>query len=295
MSILPDLVVPDTFGGIPVTQANKLNPYMKGLVYGKPGAGKTRLVARACKVPAMSPVAYMTSDDSEADTLTKAAPEAHHIPIKKFEDFWKVYDDAAKGLRDPNKIPFRTFIIDTGTEAERMWMRDIMVDLMQKGRSTGGEVNIDVPSVREWGQSISGMRRLIRAFRDLPVNFIVTAHEKEMRDNAGITWFKPDFPGKLANQAAGMFSCVWYIYTKQETEREGNRNIVVSEQRLLLTGYTQGFVCKTRADTLPRVVVDPDMATLFEAVTGRSAVTGETNSQQTETELANEKVLQNGS
>jgi len=135
---------------------------------------------------------------------------------------------------------------------------------------------VDVPSVREWGQSISGMRRLVRAFRDLPVNLIVTAHETEMRDNAGITWFKPDFPGKLKNQIAGMFSCVWYIYTKAEQEMDGKRKVIVSEQRLLLTGYTEGFVCKTRAGTLPRVVQEPQMADLYSAVTGRSPITGET-------------------
>ena len=274
--LAPGIPIPDSFGGIPCAPVSDLQPYMKLLLYGRPGAGKTYLASQASKVPAMSPVAYMSSDASEADTLKKAAPGAIHLPISKWSEFWDVYNAAAVGIKDPSRIPFRTMIIDTGTEAERMWMRDIMVDLEKNGRPSGGEVNVDVPSVREWGQSISGMRRLVRAFRDLPVNLIVTAHETEMRDNAGITWFKPDFPGKLKNQIAGMFSCVWYIYTKAEQEMDGKRKVIVSEQRLLLTGYTEGFVCKTRAGTLPRVVQEPQMADLYSAVTGRSPITGET-------------------
>jgi hypothetical protein len=194
------MTIPSIFGGIPCAPVSKLQPQLKALVYGMPGAGKTYLVAQASKVPAMSPVLYMTSDASEADTLKKAAPDAIHLPISKFEDFWKVYEEAAKGVRDASRIPFKTIIIDTITETERMWMRDIMSELLVKGRPGGGEINIDVPSVREWGASISGTRRLVRAFRDLPVNFIVTAHEKESRNNAGVTWKVPDLPGKLANQ-----------------------------------------------------------------------------------------------
>jgi hypothetical protein len=276
-----DLVsVPAAFGGVPVAKVGEQASHMKALVYGRPGAGKTWLVSQASKVPAMSPVLYMCSDQTERDTLLRAAPDAHAAVIARFQDYWDIYDEAAKGIRNPGLIPFRTFIIDTGTEAERMWMRDIMLDLVSKGsRPGGGEINIDVPSVREWGQSSSGMRRVIRAFRDLPINFIVTAHEKTDTDNSGTKWFKPDFPGKLAHQASGMFSCVWYVYVRAETEQEPTttgrtRTIVVSEQRLLLTGYTEGFVCKTRADTLPRVVENPDMAKLFEAVTGRGAIDG---------------------
>jgi hypothetical protein len=274
------LPVPSTFGGVPVAQVSELQTSMKVLLYGRPGAGKTWLAAQASNVPAMSPVAYMTSDASEADTLKKAAPLAYHLPIKKFDDFWNIYNDAAVGLKDPSKLPFKTVVIDTGTEAERMWMRDIRTDLVIRGtRPGGGEINVDVPSVREWGQSISGMRRLVRAFRELPVNFIVTAHEKEMRDNAGVTWFKPDFPGKLANQAAGMFSCVWYVHVVAERELDttsaSRRHIITSERRILLTGFTEGFVCKTRAGTLPRVVEEPDMAQLYKAVTGRDPETGE--------------------
>jgi AAA domain len=274
-TVEPPVKIPTQFGGIPCAPVRTLQTYVRGLIYGRPGAGKTTLVSQASKVPAMSPLLHMTSDASEADTLFKAAPNAIHLPITKWSEFWDVYHEAAKGIRDPSKIPFRTIVIDTGTEAERMWMRDIMTELEKNGRPSGGEVNIDVPSVREWGQSISGMRRIFRAYRDLPVNFLVTAHETEMRDNKGVTWFKPDFPGKLKNQASGMFPNVWYIYTKADEEMDGRRKIIVAEHRLLLTGFTEGFVCKTRADTLPRVVQNPSMDSLYAAVTGRSPITGE--------------------
>jgi hypothetical protein len=264
------LPVPSEFGGIPIQPVSELQPYLKMLLYGKPGAGKTRFAAEASFVPAMSPVLVMTPDASEADTLKAQAPDAIHAMINKFQDFWDIYGEAAKGIKDPNRIPFKTIIIDTGTEAQKLSMNNIMTDLVKKGRPGGGEVNPDVPSVREWGQSISEMRRVLRSFRDLPVNFIVNCHETSSRDNRGVSWYVPDLPGKLANQVAGMFSSVCYLYVSATTEREGNKNIIVSEQRRLLTGFVEGYVCKSRSGTLPRVMIDPWIGELYELVTGRT-------------------------
>ncbi|MGA2412724.1 MAG: AAA family ATPase [Candidatus Binataceae bacterium] len=265
------LVIPEAFGGIPLKRVGDLQPYIKGLLYGKPGAGKTFFSAQASKVPAMSPCLVMTPDATEADTLREAAPDAVHAKINNFEEFWDIYRACAVGLDDPDKIPFKTIIMDTGTEAQKMNMRDIMAKLMITGRPGGGEVNMDVPSVREWGQSSSEMRRILRSFRDLPVNFIVNCHEQESRDNRGVNWYKPDLPGKLTNQVAGMFSLVGYVYINAKYEKQDGRNVVVDEKRCLLTGFVDGFVTKSRAGTLPRVMEDPQMATLYELITGKPA------------------------
>jgi hypothetical protein len=112
------------------------------------------------------------------------------------------------------------------------------------------------------------MRRLVRGFRDLPINFIMCCHEAESRDTRGVNWIKPDLPGKLGNQVAGMFSNVVYLYTKQDLEQEGRNKIVVGERRLLLTGLTEGYVAKSRTGELPRVMEEPTMAQLYRLITG---------------------------
>jgi AAA domain-containing protein len=258
---------PHSFAGFAMGPVRDRPHYVKLMIYGKPGSGKTALASQAAKVPEMAPVLYLAPDAAEFDTLRAWAPEAIAMSVttwKQFEDVWTECQRVA--YTDPAQLPFRTVVVDTGTEAQKLSMRDIMLGLAKTGRPGGGEVNIDVPSVREWGQSISQMRRMIRAFRDAPINFIFVCHETQERNNAGITWTYPDLPGKLSNQTAGMFSNVMYMYVKQDTEADGKNKIVTSEKRCLLTGLTEGFVAKSRTDAFPRVLVNATMQQLYDGI-----------------------------
>jgi hypothetical protein len=257
--------LPKSFGGYDMGPVRERPHFVKIMLYGKPGAGKTFLTAQAQYLPEMSPLLYMVPDAAELDTLRHAAPDATAMHIKSWQQFEDVGVEAAK-LAAENRLPFRTAVIDTGTEAQKLSMRDIMADLLVKGRPGGGEVNPDVPSQREWGQSISQVRRLIRCWRDLPLNFIFVCHEAESKANNGINWIAPDLPGKLKNQSAGMFSNVLYLYVKQDIETEGRRKIVTDETRCLLTGLTEGFLAKSRTGAFPRVVVEPTMRQLYDGI-----------------------------
>jgi len=270
-----DLVpVISEFGGVPVGMMRDRPQFMKALFYGKPGVGRTTLVAQAARVEGMSPVLFMTPDHAEADTLRKAAPEASVAFISKFAQFDAIYQAAAKLAASRQEIPFKTFVIDTGTEAQKLSMNDIMTELVRTGRPGGGEVNFDVPSQREWGQSISQIRTLVRHFRDLPINFLMTCHEATDKDNRGVTWITPDLPGKLKNQTCGMFSNVFYMAVEQTKAPEGRTKIVTDEKRLLLTGLTDGYQAKSRTGLFPRVVYDPKLEDLYRAIISVSEDSG---------------------
>jgi hypothetical protein len=254
------------FGGVPIAPIRDKPQYMKALIYGKPGVGKTTLVAQAQKIPGMTPVLFMTPDQAEADTLRKEAPDAQVAFIRKFSQFDQIYKAAAKLSGSGTPIPFKTLVIDTGTEAQKLSMNDIMSALLISGRPGGGEVNFDVPSMREWGESISQMRTLFRHFRDLPVNFIVTCHEAEAKDNRSINWIVPDLPGKLKNQACGMFSNVFYLAVERTTVAEGRTKIVEAERRVLLTGLTEGYQAKSRTGLFERVIQEPKLEDLYRQI-----------------------------
>jgi hypothetical protein len=257
---------PPEFAGFPVSRVTERPHHAKIMIYGKPGAGKTALAATAARVPAMSPVLYTVPDAAELDTLRRWAPEAVTMHIREFQQYVDVWTECQRVIGSGGELPFKTIVVDTGTEAQKLSMRDIMVDLEKTGRPGGGPVDIDVPSVREWGQSISQMRRMIRAFRDLPVNFIFVCHEASERNNAGITWTYPDLPGKLKNQAAGMFSNVLYLYVLEDKQAEGKTKIVTDQRRCLLTGLTEGYVAKSRTGAFERVLVNSSMDELYEGI-----------------------------
>jgi len=255
--------MPPAFAGIPIAPVNAKPLNIKALIYGRPGAGKTTLAGSAIDCQAMMPMLYMTPDQAEADTLRQVAPSASHMIVTKFQQFFDVRDELAKqSYNTPDGPFFKTVVVDTGTEAEKLSMREIMDYLVKNGRPGGGDVDADVPSVREWGKSISQMRRMIRGFRDLPINFIMCCHETEKRDNKGVDWRRPDLPGKLSNQVAGMFSTVLYIYIKTEKEGKTSR-----ERRLVLTGLTEGYVAKSRVGALPQIMEEPTMSQLHKLIT----------------------------
>lgn len=255
-----------SFGGVPIAPIRDKPQFMKALVYGKPGVGKTTLIAEAQRIEGMTPILFMTPDQAEADTLRKVMPDAQVAFITRFAQFDAIYKAAAKLAASGQPIPFKTFIIDTGTEAQKLSMNDIMSQLLISGRPGGGEVNFDVPSQREWGESISQMRTLVRHFRDLPANFLMTCHEAEQKDNRSINWVVPDLPGKLKNQTCGMFSNVFYLAVERTTVTEGRTKIVEAERRILLTGLTEGYQAKSRTGLFERVIQEPQLEDLYRAI-----------------------------
>jgi hypothetical protein len=64
----------------------------------------------------------------------------------------------------------------------------------------------------------------------------------------------------LSNEVAGFLDIVVYMYKK---------NVDDEIRRCLLTSETDDTVAKDRSDSLPLVVVDPTMATLYDLISGK--------------------------
>src|SRR5690606_2205175 len=108
-------------------------------------------------------------------------------------------------------------------------------------------------------------RRLVRAFRDLPMHTIFTALAKSDKDGkTGAVKTKPSLSGKLADEVAGFVDIVGYQYTK----------VMDNElRRYLLTTATDRFVAKDRSDNLPATLEDPTMMKIFQHVRKSTPIT----------------------
>jgi hypothetical protein len=119
--------------------------------------------------------------------------------------------------------------------------------------------------VREWGKNIEQTRRIVRGFRDLPMNVIFTALANSDKDQkTGKTQVRPYLSGKLASEVAGFMDIVTFLYVKVKDEKL---------MRLLLTRATETHVSKDRSNRLPPLLEEPTMADLHALIAGPQKTT----------------------
>jgi hypothetical protein len=256
------------FAGIPIAPPGMTVPFVNTMIYGLPGSGKTHLAGHGASSRHLGPILYV---NAEAGTSTlkklKLQEDIMIIPDPEvqgainWEQFESIYDELDRQCYNSKDSPdFRTVTIDTGTELQKINMEWVM----KRTLSAHPDRDPDVPGLHDWGASTNRMRKYLRMFRDLPLNFIFLCHEAAERDNKGVLWKRPDLPGKLANQVAGLFDQVMYLYTKEGTT--GDETKPTEIRRMLLTGALEGFVTKDRSGNLPLVVQDPNMNVIFELI-----------------------------
>ena len=237
-----------SLGGLQVSAVEDTAEFLNILVYGDPGIGKTVLAGSAAAVAEMAPVLFV---DVEGGTysLRDRYPGVDVVRVQSWQDVQKLYDELYRGDHG-----YKTIVIDSLTEMQKFSMYTIMTALVKDDPAR----DPDVPGMREWGKNIEQIRKLVRAFRDLPCNTIITALAMTDKDaRTGITRTKPSLSGKLSNEVAGFLDIVLYMYIK----------VVDGEiQRLLLSTATDTQVAKDRSGRLPMVIENPTMQTIMNVI-----------------------------
>lgn len=247
-----------TIGGLNVHAVIEGEDYVNVIIYADSGTGKTVLSGSADAVPEMSPVIFV---DIEGGTFSLRAfyPGVHIVRIKSWAEMQDLYSALRRGDH-----PYKTVVLDSLTEIQKFAMNEIMREVVEKDPDRDSEV----PSIREWGKSGEQIRRLVRGFRDLPMNVIFTALVVEDKHpKTGKMTYRPSLPGKLAREVPGYVDLVLYMYKKEiPNPIEGEKPI---NARLLLTSATEEYVCKDRSNNLPPVLVEPTMRLIYDAVHGK--------------------------
>ena len=241
---------PGSLAGLRVAPVKDRLATINLLVYGESGVGETILAGSADAVPEMRPVLVI---DVEGGTLSLSAnyPDVQVVRVQNWDQMQGVYNELHGG-----KTEYRTVILDSITEIQKFSMYNIMQGVVTADASR----DPDIPSMREWGKNIEQIRKLVRAFRDLPMNSIFTALAKSDKDTrTGTISKKPYLSGKLADEVAAFLDIVVYYYVKNV--KEDDKTV---QKRLLLTASTDNTVAKDRSGKLPLVLESPTMHDIFE-------------------------------
>jgi hypothetical protein len=249
LAIQEEVLTPSTLGGLRISSVVESTEFFNMLVYGDAGVGKTVLAGSAIEVPEMRPVIHL---DIEGGTLSlrNRYPEVDKVRIDSWEDLVRVYIELKA-----NPTSYRTVILDSLTELQQFGMEEIMYRAVNKAEEEGDDRDPDLPGIGEHGKSNERMKKIIRRFRDLPMNTIYTALLRVDFDKKNRKTIKPLLSPKLADQVAGWLDIVTYMYV---------REVDGEQKRVLCTLATDEVTAKDRTDKLPQVVLDPTMTKIYD-------------------------------
>lgn len=189
--------------------SQELDSYLKALIMGESGAGKTFL-----SVTAPNPVIMLTERNG-MQSVKQSNPDAlvaYCSTANECRDFLL----AAMNGDLPDHV--ETIVIDGITEVQQIMIDDI---LASKG---GGDRKMSLP---DWGVLSDRMRRFLRCLRDLPYHVVATSLvNHELNDATGEMRVFPLVQSKkLPSMMAANFNVVGLLF-KREVEDDDKKVMI---------------------------------------------------------------------
>lgn len=243
---------------------------MNILIYGEAGAGKTHLAGTAQDVPEMQNVHFFNVDGGLMTLASRgdiSATDIHSLDDLE-QEFFKIAngDDEYKGIK--------TIVIDNISELQTLALEEEAMKSYKDRVKKNKNYTIDEIYLEDYGVAGKRLARILRGFRDLPLNVIYIAHKKDkMRKGTNVLEAStPNLTDKLCTAVMGYMDIVAYLYTADEQVEQGGQFITVMH-RYLLTQPINQFAAKVRnsefAERLGTVVEDPTFPKIYDAYIGR--------------------------
>lgn len=257
----------------PVAHSNDNAP-LTAIIYGYPGAGKTTLANSAAN---FGPTSKVLALSFEKGGLLAVPSNPNILRVDVGNDFengltaietveaYLAYlaDPLAQGL--PEWVPdmlrgVKTVVLDSVTELLTKTLESISFEEAK----TDKRRTIDTTYLSDYSASTKSLKRILRYFKELPLNVLVTALAAPTYtgkgDSAVFAGIKPSLTEKLRESVMAYFDHVWYAYAESNEE--------TGEQRFCLQTHTWGdFYGKTRgkyfAPALGTTLIDPSIEKIY--------------------------------
>jgi hypothetical protein len=235
-----------------------IEPYLKVLVYGAPGAGKTTLACSGHAHPKMGKTVVANIEGGMLSVSKTSALTTDQLrTMAELEELFACIAHRKAGFED-----VRTIVIDSGTELQTVLLDEIVDDASKRGGKA--RTGPDDVQLQDYGTCTKRMQRLFRQFRDLPCHVIVTALVREVfppatrqRPNPAPVTAHPDFTRKLSNSVMGYFDHVWYMW------REDDKHYLLTQDAGIHRGKTRG---PNFAAALGPKVENPNLGVLLDTL-----------------------------
>lgn len=232
-----------------IVPVRKVDRYLKWLLYGDPGVGKTVLVGTAPNCLILK---------SASDNTDSAAIFGSKADVWEMGD-WATMEEAYDFCKYSNHgYDFVSF--DTCTLFQELGLDDIMADLVaQKPHRS-----IYLPDKGEYGQNMNRLSKWIRDMKLLPFHFIVTAHAFQWTEEDGTQRFWPAIHGKnMPSKIAGYMNLVTYMVA--DVNDEGK------ERRVLYCRKREEYFAKDGWNAFGERIINPTIPKMLNTLGDRLA------------------------
>jgi len=237
------------------TGAEDYGQFIKALICGPPGSGKT-LTSSTWPHPL-----YMSA---EAGLMSIASLDLPYVKMEKVNDLLGVkmlLDQPASDRANKFGFPVETLVVDTIDEVQRLLIRERLEDLQ-----------IEALRLQDWGYLSETMSSIVRGLRNLDLHVVFLSHLKESSDSeTGRTFFKPQLQGAFADQLPAMVDLSLLLKAHTATQVVDNKIEAVTSRHLQTHADAFHDWIKDRSGKLPanvEVNFKDDFDRIFEYIYG---------------------------
>lgn len=184
--------------------------YIKLLLYGPPGVGKTTLAATLDPEHTLF-VNIEGGMLSVADTEAKTTKQLRTVDEVE-EVFWAL----AHGNKEFDWV--KVVVLDSGTELQTIDLEGIVAEARKQNKNR----KLEDIHIEDYGKSTARLKRVFRQFRDLPCHTVITCLSKTIMSegkNKRPVAIVPMLTDKLSQSLMGYMDYVWYLDVTPEGER----------------------------------------------------------------------------
>ena len=192
-------------------------PYVKMLLYGQAGAGKTRFCADAPK-----PIFF----DFESSTETlRHWDDFKNTPVKRPKDVDELRTDILKCIKDED---YQTVVIDTITTSLDYYLRQHMNAVASK-RDKYSLYEADYKYATQVFTDLFGF------LQDAPINVVVIGHERLLSDpeTGKVTAIYPDITPRLQQAITRLVNVVGYLAAEPSNLKGTTRKLYLNRTNII--------------------------------------------------------------
>lgn len=235
-----------------IASVDDLGPYVKVLVFGPNGSGKTRFAASAPKC--------LIIDINEQGTRSAVGTGSKKLEVASWSDIGHIYWYLKAGNH-----PFESVAIDTITAMHSMAMSFVLEEKEERDPSTVR----DQPIQRDWGRAGQLVSSMVWAFRNLDMHVVLTAQVRKEKDQdtGEILDTTVDLPAGCRGSATGAVSVLGYMNPRETAVRNPETRKVERKwvDNMIVGPHRDYSVLKDRTNLLGPVLKRPTMSKVITA------------------------------